>query len=338
MQLPVVGRWTTVSQQRIRKPPPCLLQKHGDLWIASTDIIHHTTVSERKQLLYVEASCEFALVQRKLEQVAVKCSTCCSESTNIQRYCCSWITVVLNTRAVETELKFRVPAPDIKSFWLRLQNDLVHGKLKTTVLFVQLACPTNCSLNGNPNSGSGSTIWKFLAPAPAIQNCLGSGSTALLSTYAYGSHSPVSRPNPILKSPQIAHGHHPLFQRVFQELVSANNGLNIVKMRQHKRSNREHCEVWVEASNAISLLFDDLIGHYSQLEKQWSKTCVERSFCSKPCPVHVQNAKRFKFRLIDFSRRMRRLHHTRGQGLIKWRWGHGQSRDREAPSTLSATA
>jgi len=35
------------------------------------------------------------------------------------------------------------PAPTSKSFWLRLQNYLVHGNCKTTVLFAQLACPTN---------------------------------------------------------------------------------------------------------------------------------------------------------------------------------------------------
>jgi len=36
-----------------------------------------------------------------------------------------------------------VPAPASRSFWLLLQNDLVHWKRKTIVLFVQLSCPTN---------------------------------------------------------------------------------------------------------------------------------------------------------------------------------------------------
>jgi len=35
---------------------------------------------------------------------------------------------------------------------------------------------------GTQISGSGSTIWIFLAPTLAIQNCLGCGSTALVST------------------------------------------------------------------------------------------------------------------------------------------------------------
>jgi len=34
------------------------------------------------------------------------------------------------TGAVEPELKFQAPAPGIYIFWLRLQNDLVHWKLK----------------------------------------------------------------------------------------------------------------------------------------------------------------------------------------------------------------
>jgi len=33
------------------------------------------------------------------------------------------------------------PAPTSKSFWLRLQNDLVQWKLKNIVFFVQLTCP-----------------------------------------------------------------------------------------------------------------------------------------------------------------------------------------------------
>ena len=51
--------------------------------------------------------------------------------------------------AVEPELKFQVPAlapaQGIESVWLelRLQNDLIHRKLKTIVLFVQFACPIN---------------------------------------------------------------------------------------------------------------------------------------------------------------------------------------------------
>jgi len=42
------------------------------------------------------------------------------------------------------------------SVWLRLQNDLVHCKVKDIVLFIQLACPTNyvCG-TGTQISGSG---------------------------------------------------------------------------------------------------------------------------------------------------------------------------------------
>jgi len=52
-------------------------------------------------------------------------------------------------------LKFLAPASTC--FWLQLQTDLVHWKLKTIVLFVQLVCPTNY--------GCGTTS-KFQAPAP----------------------------------------------------------------------------------------------------------------------------------------------------------------------------
>jgi len=81
----------------------------------------------------------------------------------------------ITTRVVGLELKFQTPvpvysskhlnfmapdtAPTSKSFRLRLQNYFVHWKLKTIVLFVQLACPTNyvCG-TGTQISGSSSTI------------------------------------------------------------------------------------------------------------------------------------------------------------------------------------
>jgi len=71
------------------------------------------------------------------------------------------------------------PAPNIYVFlnpapeWFGPQNT------KTIVLFIQLSCLTNCVYETRKQiSGSGSTIWKFLALTltPAIQNCLCSSS------------------------------------------------------------------------------------------------------------------------------------------------------------------
>ena len=58
-------------------------------------------------------------------------------------------------------LYFLAPAPT--SLWLRnrLQNDLVHWKLKTIVLFVQVACPTNMSVEQEPE-------FQVLAPPSKI--------------------------------------------------------------------------------------------------------------------------------------------------------------------------
>jgi len=46
---------------------------------------------------------------------------------------------------VGPELKFQAqaPAPSSEGFWFRLQTYLIHCKLKTIVLFAQLAFPTN---------------------------------------------------------------------------------------------------------------------------------------------------------------------------------------------------
>ena len=86
-------------------------------------------------------------------------------------------------------LNFLVPAPTSRSFRfrLRLQNNVVNWKPKTIVILVKLAFAANyvCG-SGTQISGCGSTVKKFLAPAPAIQNRLGSGSGLLLRF-----HSPV---------------------------------------------------------------------------------------------------------------------------------------------------
>jgi len=88
-------------------------------------------------------------------------------------------------RAVEPWLKFQDPAPDIKIFGSSSSSNIQKCfpewlcSLKTIVLFVQLACPADYARgNGTQISSSGSTICKFLAPA--IQNYLGSGSTAMV--------------------------------------------------------------------------------------------------------------------------------------------------------------
>ena len=66
--------------------------------------------------------------------------------------------------------KIWAPVPNSKNFWLQLRNYLVHGKLKTTVLFVQVACSTNklCLLNGNSNFRLRLQLSK-IAWAPALQ-------------------------------------------------------------------------------------------------------------------------------------------------------------------------
>jgi len=78
-------------------------------------------------------------------------------------------------------LNFVAPAPTSRSFWLRLDNDLDHWKL-LYYLYNWLA-PQTMAVEPEP---------KFPVPAPApqckslwpavIQNCLGSGSTALVAT------------------------------------------------------------------------------------------------------------------------------------------------------------
>ena len=61
-------------------------------------------------------------------------------------------------------LNFLAPAPTSKSFWLRLQNDLVHQRRKTIVLFVKLAWP------GTPERGC---ITGALSPLPFERGATG---------------------------------------------------------------------------------------------------------------------------------------------------------------------
>jgi len=62
-------------------------------------------------------------------------------------------------------------------FWAPAPEQFGPLKTKTIVILGKLAFPTNyvCG-TGTQILGSGSTIKTFLFPAPAIQNCLGSGS------------------------------------------------------------------------------------------------------------------------------------------------------------------
>jgi len=72
-------------------------------------------------------------------------------------------------------LKFQAPAPTSGSFSLWLQNNLVQKIEKNIVSFVKTRLPHQLSpVKPEP---------KFQAPAPAIQNCLGSGSTALVEMF-----------------------------------------------------------------------------------------------------------------------------------------------------------
>ena len=96
------------------------------------------------------------------------------------------------TRVVDLEFKFQAPAPShqkfstpaptfsLRNLWLRLKA-FCPLKTKNIVFLVQVAYPTNyVRETGTQISGSG--ILKFLTPAPAVQNRLGSGSTALVET------------------------------------------------------------------------------------------------------------------------------------------------------------
>ena len=86
----------------------------------------------------------------------------------------TWSDRILLAELWSRNLNFRLRA--YKFFLLR--NDLVHWKLKTIVKFVPLAFPINCLWNRNPNSRLRLHHQKCFASA--IQNRLGSGSTALL--------------------------------------------------------------------------------------------------------------------------------------------------------------
>ena len=104
------------------------------------------------------------------------CSSLCKMIATESSMCllqgCGAGTQISGSVSTSMHLKFLAPTPTSKSFWLRLQNDLVHQRLKTIVLFLQLTCSQTRLLNGNSNFRLHHS--KFLAPAPAIQNCLGS--------------------------------------------------------------------------------------------------------------------------------------------------------------------
>jgi len=58
--------------------------------------------------------------------------------------------------------------------------------MQTKKHFAELALPTNhyCGTGTQiSDSGPSSTVQKFLAPTPTMQNCLGSNSTALSTTH-----------------------------------------------------------------------------------------------------------------------------------------------------------
>jgi len=78
--------------------------------------------------------------------------------------------VVSGTRAVVP-----VPAPGIQNFFAPAPEQFGPIKLKTIVLFVQLACSTNCRLNGDSNF----RLWLHHS------KFFGSGSTALLETNCF---------------------------------------------------------------------------------------------------------------------------------------------------------
>ena len=69
-------------------------------------------------------------------------------------------------------LNVLAPAPTSKSFWLRLLKDLVE---KTLYYLYNSLVQQTMTVEREPK-------FQASAPAPAIQNCLGSGSTTLLGT------------------------------------------------------------------------------------------------------------------------------------------------------------
>ena len=92
----------------------------------------------------------------------------------------------LKTRAVKPKLWFHAPALCIWNLGSgsRMIWPIENWK-PSYYLKVQLACPTNfVCRTGTRMSGFGFTIQMFLALAPAIQNYLGSSSTALLKTHS----------------------------------------------------------------------------------------------------------------------------------------------------------
>jgi len=95
---------------------------------------------------------------------------------------------------MELKFKFQPPAPKSRSFWFRIQNDLVHGTLKTTELFVPLTDPSNYfGETGTQNSSSGYTIQKIFGPSSSHPKFLG-----------FRLHTPVFFPHPCFFS-------HPCF-------------------------------------------------------------------------------------------------------------------------------
>ena len=55
--------------------------------------------------------------------------------------------------------KFLAPAPTFRKFWLRIQNGLIHWKLKTIALFVQLACSTSYVCGTGTQISSSESFW-----------------------------------------------------------------------------------------------------------------------------------------------------------------------------------
>ena len=107
-------------------------------------------------------------------------------------------------------LNFFAPVPTSRSFWLRLQYNLVKKRKETLYYMHKNVCPIKYPRgSGTLISGSGSTIWMILARAlaPAIQNCLVSDSWRRLNspcfvwsmvTYIRHNLSMKNRRNPLI--------------------------------------------------------------------------------------------------------------------------------------------
>ena len=102
---------------------------------------------------------------------------------------CGGGTQISGSGSTSGHLNFLAPAPTSRSFWLRLQNNLVQNIRKTFYGFICVTrLPHKLSLwIRNPNFRL-RLHPKVLAPAPAIQNCFGSG-IRFHSPAAYWAHS-----------------------------------------------------------------------------------------------------------------------------------------------------